>query len=88
MINGIHIQTRGLMGGIYEVRRCDRLRCNDIYTKFHKDFFRQSEVYKGDTPTDTQTHKEHDDLISLLIFLQNKDLWRMLLYEATNKQVM
>jgi hypothetical protein len=34
-----HMQTHGLMGGIYEVRRWDGLRCNGIRTKFHKDWF-------------------------------------------------
>jgi hypothetical protein len=35
------------MGGIYEVRRSDELSCLDIHTKFHKDWFRHSEVDKG-----------------------------------------
>jgi hypothetical protein len=33
----IQIQTHKLMGGIYEVRRSDGLRCHDIHTKFHTD---------------------------------------------------
>jgi hypothetical protein len=48
---GIHIQTQGLMGGICEVRRRDRIRCHDIHTKFQKDWFRHSKVYKGETQT-------------------------------------
>jgi hypothetical protein len=35
---GIHIQTQRLMGGVYEARRSDGLRCYDIRTKFHKDW--------------------------------------------------
>jgi hypothetical protein len=44
---GIHIQTHRLMGGIYEIRRWDGLRCHDIYTKFHKDWLRPSKVDMG-----------------------------------------
>jgi hypothetical protein len=36
------------MGGIYEVCHWDGLRCHDIHTKFHKDWFRHSKF------TDTQ----------------------------------
>jgi hypothetical protein len=45
-------------------------RCHDIYeyTKFHKDWFSHSKVDKG-----TQTHRQHGDRISLLLFLQNKE---------------
>jgi hypothetical protein len=32
---GIHIQTHRLIGGIYEVRRWDVLRCHNIHTKVH-----------------------------------------------------
>jgi hypothetical protein len=56
-----------------------------IYTKFHEDFFGQAWIHRQ---TDTQTHKQHDDLVSLLLFFQNKDLWGMLLCDAINKQVM
>jgi hypothetical protein len=42
--------------------RWDGLRCRDIRTKFHKDWFRRSKVNKGDT----QTHRQHGDRISLL----------------------
>jgi hypothetical protein len=34
-------------------------------TEFYKDLFRLSEVIKGG---DTQTHREHDDLVGLLLF--------------------
>jgi hypothetical protein len=51
---GIHIQTHRPMGGIYEVRRWDGLRCHDLHTKFHKDWVRHSEVYRRGY-TDTQT---------------------------------
>jgi hypothetical protein len=36
------------MGGIYEVRRWDGLRCHGIYTKFHKYWFRHSKVNRGE----------------------------------------
>jgi hypothetical protein len=39
---GIHIKTHRLIGGIYEVRHWDGLRCHDIHTKFHKDWLRHS----------------------------------------------
>jgi hypothetical protein len=39
--------TERLMGGIYEVRRWDGLRCHDIHTKFHIDSFRHSKVDGG-----------------------------------------
>jgi hypothetical protein len=48
------------MGGIYEVRRRDGLRCLDIRTKFHKEWFEHSEV-KG------EGHRQHGDHISLLL---------------------
>jgi hypothetical protein len=35
-----------LMGRIHEVRRWDELGSHDIYTKFHKDWFRHSKVVK------------------------------------------
>jgi hypothetical protein len=41
------------MGAIYEVRRFDRLRCHDIHTKFHKDWFCHSKDDAGDTQTQT-----------------------------------
>jgi hypothetical protein len=52
-------------GRIYEVRRCDGLRCHDIHTSFYKDCFRDLKVDKGDT--------QHGDRISLHIFFQNKE---------------
>jgi hypothetical protein len=63
-IGGIQIQTHRLMGGIYEVRLSDGFTCQDIHTMFHDDRFRHSKVDKGDT----QTHRQHDDLISLPLF--------------------
>jgi hypothetical protein len=62
----VHIQTQRLMGGIYELRRWDRLRCQDIYTKFHKDWFRHSNCNK----MRIYRHRQHVDRISLLQFLQ------------------
>jgi hypothetical protein len=32
------------MVGVYEVRRSDGLRCHDVHTRFHKDWFRHSKV--------------------------------------------
>jgi hypothetical protein len=40
-------------------------------TKFNKDLFRHSKVDRGDAQTDT--HTEYGDLISLLLFFQNKE---------------
>jgi hypothetical protein len=64
---GIHIQTHRLMGGIYKVLRWDGLRCHDIHTKFHKDWFGHSEINKGDT----QTHRQHYDRISLVFSVRS-----------------
>jgi hypothetical protein len=50
----MHIQTHGLIGGIYEVRRSDWFRCHDVRTKFHKNWFRQSTVDRRDSHTRTQ----------------------------------
>jgi hypothetical protein len=58
------------MGGIYEVRRCDRLRCHNVHTKFHTDWFAYSKVYGGGG--DAQTYTQHGDCISLLLFFENK----------------
>jgi hypothetical protein len=57
------------MKGIYEVGRWNGLRYRDmLHTKSHKDWFRNSEVVgKGCTHTDI------GDLISLRLFLQNKE---------------
>jgi hypothetical protein len=54
MTGGIHIQIYRLMGGICEVCSWDGLRCHDVHTKFHKDWFRHSKVIRGDS----QTHKQ------------------------------
>jgi hypothetical protein len=62
---GIYIQTHRLPRGIYEVRRSDGLRCHDINTKFHKDWFSHLKVNREDN----RQHKNH---ISLLFF-QNKE---------------
>jgi hypothetical protein len=43
----IHIQTCTLMGVICEVSRWDELRCHDIHTKFHKDWFWHSKLIGG-----------------------------------------
>jgi hypothetical protein len=39
------------MGGIYEVRRWDWIRC--IYTEFHEDWFRHSEADRRGIHRDT-----------------------------------
>jgi hypothetical protein len=46
-----------LKEGIYELCCFDGLRCHDIRTKLHKDYFRHSEIVKGgeDTRTGAQT---------------------------------
>jgi hypothetical protein len=50
----IQMETHRLMGGIYELRRWDGLRCRNIHTEFHKDWFKHSKVNSGGY-TDTQT---------------------------------
>jgi hypothetical protein len=37
-MGGLHIRTRRLVRGIYEVRRWCGLRCHDVHIKFHKDW--------------------------------------------------
>jgi hypothetical protein len=49
----MHIQIHRLTGEIYEVCRWDGLRCHDIHTKFHKDWFRHSKIDRADTQTQT-----------------------------------
>jgi hypothetical protein len=61
-----HIQKRRLKGGIYEVRRRDRLSYHDIHTKFHKDWLMHSKFNKGDT----ETHRQHDDRIGNTFFFK------------------
>jgi hypothetical protein len=68
---GIDIQTHRLMGGIYEVRRWDGLRCHDIHNKFHKDWFTHTHVDGGGA--DLQINRQHGNLISLLLLFQNKE---------------
>jgi hypothetical protein len=55
-----------MMGGIYEVRRLDGLRCHNVHTKVYEDWLEHSKVDRGDT----QTHRQHGDRISLLLFFQ------------------
>jgi hypothetical protein len=63
------INIHKLMGGIYEVRHCDELRCHDVHTRFYEDWFRYSNLIRGDT----QTHRQHGNLISPPFFFQNKE---------------
>jgi hypothetical protein len=67
----IHIQTHRLMGGIYEVRRWDGLRCHFIHTRFHKDWFRYSIADRGETQT--HRHRQDGDSVNLYLFLQNNE---------------
>jgi hypothetical protein len=55
-----------LMTWVYEVR-------HHIHTKFHKDWFRHSEVVgRVEARTDTQIHEQQGDVISVLLFFQTK----------------
>jgi hypothetical protein len=68
----IEIWTQTLMAGIYELHLWDGLRWHDIHTKFHKNWFRHSNVDRGDTHTQTQRHKAN--LIRPLLVFQNKEV--------------
>jgi hypothetical protein len=57
------------MGGIYELRRSDGLRCHDMHINVHKDWFRHSQVDRGYS----QTQRQHSDLINLHLFFKNKE---------------
>lgn len=48
--------------------RTTPLRLAMIHTKFHIDYFRHSTADKGDT----QTYREQGDLISLLLYFENR----------------
>jgi hypothetical protein len=52
---GMHIELHRLMEEIYGVGRSDSLRCHDIHTKFHKDWYRHSKFYMEDTYVDTDS---------------------------------
>jgi hypothetical protein len=65
----MYIQTHRIIGGTYEVRRRDALRCHDVHTKFHEDWFRHSKVDWGRGFIDTQ----HGELIKLLSCFQNTE---------------
>jgi hypothetical protein len=54
---GIHVQTHRLMGGVYEVRHWDGLKCYNIHTKFYKYWFSHLKVNKKDTETAWWSHK-------------------------------
>jgi hypothetical protein len=68
--NNTHIEANRLMGGVYKVRRSDGPRCHDIHIKFHRELFSHSKVDSGG---DTRAHRQQGDLISLLLFFQNKE---------------
>jgi hypothetical protein len=50
---GIILQTHRLMGNIYEVCCSVGLRCHDMHTRFHRNWFRRSKFGEGGL-TDTQ----------------------------------
>jgi hypothetical protein len=57
------------MGGIYEVRRRDGLKCHNIHTKFHTDWFRHSKVDGGGGGfTDSMVLA-----VAYFLFFQNKE---------------
>jgi hypothetical protein len=68
-IGGVYIQTYRLMGGIYEIRRWDGLRCHDINTKFHKDWFTHSKVDMGDIFPSPRRYSSVWALVSWVISL-------------------
>jgi hypothetical protein len=60
------------MGGIYEVRRWDGLTCHDIYIlSFIKIGSDIQNLIRGDI----QTHRQHGDRISLLLFFSKWGKW-------------
>jgi hypothetical protein len=57
------------MRGIY--KGAVEMRLRYLHSKFYKDWFKHSKVGKGHT----QTHREHGNLISLLLFsTQSKEV--------------
>lgn len=63
---GLHRHANRLLVGIYEVHFWDGLRCYDVRTKFNKEWFRYLVVDNGDS----QSRRQHGDLISLLSFIR------------------
>jgi hypothetical protein len=55
--------------GFFHLGRWNGLRCRDIRTKFHKYWFRHSEVNTGDTQTHTTATWSHKPTL----FFQNKE---------------
>jgi hypothetical protein len=77
---GIHVQTHGMMGGIYDVRRWDRwdrLRCHDTHTKFRKNWCGHWTVNEG-------IHRQHGDLISHIGFTALVDRGRFFFFQFLN----
>jgi hypothetical protein len=64
------------MGGIYEVRRRDGLRCPDIYPSFIKIGSVIQKLIRGNS----QTHRHHGYRINLLSFFQNKESRLKIIY--------
>jgi hypothetical protein len=60
-----------LVGGIYEVRRWDWLRCHDIDTKFDKDWSSYSKVNMG------EIHRQHCVHISLILYFLKESRLKM-----------
>jgi hypothetical protein len=64
------IQSRRLMAGL-RVYFWDGVRCCEIYNKFHRDWFRRSEVNQWiHRRKDMKTHREHCSRLSLILFFQ------------------
>jgi hypothetical protein len=58
-----------LMGGIYEVRHWDDVRCHGTHNRFHE-YVAGSQKLVG-VGVMLETHRQQGDLISLLLFFQN-----------------
>jgi hypothetical protein len=63
-------------GSVYFLNKmfklCALILGHPVHTIFHKDWFRRSNVFRGDIHRDS-THRQQGDLISLLLFFQSKE---------------
>jgi predicted phosphodiesterase len=48
------------------------IHCEEIHTKFHKDWFRRQKVNVCVGGGDSQTHRQHGDRISLFLYFFSK----------------
>jgi hypothetical protein len=48
----------------------DGLRCHDIHTKFHKDWFRHWRAVRGDSHANTRAHRLQGDALNIFLFFQ------------------